>query len=164
MLSHPPLSPAKASSQVSQGRRRDKQRISPGILWIAICQGTVTPPYRNPVIQLRSSRSQHPSGHSLLMPSIPDPSGLTALITFILPASRLDHDQAIYLDYDPKVNRPTESIRVAMTDLRPELEIQTPVAEQLDQRGFAIAKHRSDLLDSIPSEEGTQSYLDETAE
>ena len=98
------------------------------------------------------------------MPSIPDPSGLTALITFILPASRLDHDQAIYLDYDPKVNRPTESIRVPMTDLRPELEIQTPVAEQLDQRGFAIAKHRSDLLDSIPSEEGTQSYLDETAE
>jgi hypothetical protein len=56
MLSHPPLSPAKASSQVSQGRRRDKQRISPGILWIAICQGTVTPPYRNPVI--RTSRRE----------------------------------------------------------------------------------------------------------
>ena len=98
------------------------------------------------------------------MPSVAEP--LTALITFTLPASRLDHDEALYLDYDPEVNRPTETIRVSVTDLRAELDaehIASP-AEQIATRGFAIAKHRSDLLDSIPSEEGTQKYLDETAE
>lgn len=100
------------------------------------------------------------------MPSITDPSELTAVITFTLPASRLDHDESLYLKYDPMINRPTESICVPVTDLRPELERDTltPIAEQLAQRGFAIANHHSDLLDSIPSEEGTQRYLDETAE
>lgn len=100
------------------------------------------------------------------MPAISDPTGLTALITFTLPASRLGHDEAIYLKYDPEVNRPTETIRVPITDLRAELEAETisSPAEQLYKRGFAIAKLRSDLLDSIPSEEGTQKYLDETAE
>ncbi len=101
------------------------------------------------------------------MPSITDPSGLTALITFTLPASRLDHDQSLYLKYDPAVQRPTETIRLPINDLRPELEDAKgpgPIAEQLAQRGFAIAKHHSDLLDAIPSEEGTQKYLDETAE
>ena len=95
-----------------------------------------------------------------------DPSGLTAVITFTLPASRLDHDESLYLKYDPNVNRPTESIRVPVTDLRPELESETPmpVAEQLAQRGFAIVTHSSNLLDNIPSGEGTQKYLDETAE
>ena len=87
------------------------------------------------------------------MPSMSDPSGLTAVITFTL-------------QYDPNINRPTESIRVPVTDLRPELDSETPipVAEQLASRGFAIVNHHSDLLDSIPSEEGTQKYLDETAE
>ncbi|CAD6575443.1 MAG: hypothetical protein TREMPRED_001422 [Tremellales sp. Tagirdzhanova-0007] len=39
-----------------------------------------------------------------------------------------------------------------------------PVSEQLARRGFAVVNHHSDLLDDIPSREGTQNYLDETAD
>ena len=94
------------------------------------------------------------------------PSELTAVITFTLPASRLDHDESLYLEYDPNVHRPTESIRVPVNDLRSELEGETlmPVSEQLARRRFAVVNHHSDLLDDIPSREGTQNYLDETAE
>lgn len=103
------------------------------------------------------------------MPAPTSPETLSAIIGFTLPASRLDHDEAIYLTYDPAVTRPTEKIRVPLVDLRPELEaagagVSATVASQLAERGFAVMKHESTLLDEIPSEEGTGRYLDECCE
>jgi hypothetical protein len=100
------------------------------------------------------------------MPAVTD-NGLSAVIGFALPPWRLDHDDGIYLQrWDPKAMRPNEKIRVPMTDLRPEIDSpELPsIASQLHDRGFAIFKHRSDLIDQIQSEEGTQAYLDESAE
>lgn len=101
------------------------------------------------------------------MPAAASP--LTATIEFTLPAERLDHDPAIYLTYDANRSRPSEALRVEVVNLRDELEDpQAPanidtVAKQLYDRGFAVAKHASNHLGGIPSVEGTQAYLDETA-
>lgn len=52
-----------------------------------------------------------------------------------------------------------------MTDLRPTLELPTDTIEQsLATKGFAVMRHHSDLLDSIPSEEGTSKYLEQCCE
>ncbi|KAL1411645.1 hypothetical protein Q8F55_002609 [Vanrija albida] len=91
---------------------------------------------------------------------------LTATIEFTLPATRLDHDPAVYLTYDPAVQRPSEALRVPVANLRDELEAGASlatVAQQLSARGFAVATHASSHLGGIPSVEGTQAYLDETA-
>lgn len=99
------------------------------------------------------------------MPSIASPDSLSAIVGFTLPSSRLDHDDSIYHTFDPAVQRPNEKIRVPMTDLRPVLETQTETIEQsLRTKGYAIAKHQSDLLDSISSEEGVSKYLDQCCE
>lgn len=100
------------------------------------------------------------------MPSATSP--LTAVIGFTLPASRLDHDASVYMTYEPDRTRPTEHVRVPMTDLRPELDgdeaSKVSPADQLAERGFAVLRHESGLLDGIPSEEGTQKYLDQCTE
>jgi hypothetical protein len=100
------------------------------------------------------------------MPAISNLNQLTAVIGFTLPQSALDHDASIYLTYDPAHSRPSEKVRVPVTDLRPDLEVAVPVPVhvQLAERGYAVTKHRSELLCGIPSEEGTQRYLDECAE
>lgn len=102
------------------------------------------------------------------MPSISSTTDLTAVIGFTLPASRLDHDAGIYLDFDPSRSRPMEHIRVPMTDLKSELEVpeasRTTAWDQLFQRGYAVIKHESEAMGDIPTEEGTQAYLNETAE
>lgn len=99
------------------------------------------------------------------MPSINQPDSLSAVIGFTLPPERLDHDAARYLTYDPSVQRPNEKIRVPLTNLRDVLETPTEsVIQSLATKGYAVMKHKSDLLDSIPSEEGTSSYLDQCCE
>jgi hypothetical protein len=100
------------------------------------------------------------------MPSVQD-GGLSAVIGFTIPANRLDHDDSIYLkEYISGRIRPNEKIRVPVTDLRPELESGTlpSVADQLNERGFAVFKHHTDFVKQITIEDGTQGYLDESAE
>jgi hypothetical protein len=99
------------------------------------------------------------------MPSISPPGSLSAIIGFTLPADRLDHEETQYHTYDPAVQRPHEKIRVPITDLRPVLEAPTEtIVESLGSKGYAVMKHKSDLLDSIPSEEGTAKYLEQCCE
>jgi hypothetical protein len=99
------------------------------------------------------------------MPSIASPGSLSAVIGFTLPPSRLDHDDSRYHTYDPSIQRPNERIRVPITDLRPTLERPTEtIEESLGSKGYAVMKHKSDLLDSIPSEEGTAKYLEQCCE
>ena len=99
------------------------------------------------------------------MPSIATPGALSAVIGFTLPSDRLDHDESRYLTFDPSVSRPNEKVRVPVIDLRPVLESQTETIEQsLGDRGYAIAKQPSDLLDAIPTEEGTAKYLEQCCE
>jgi len=100
------------------------------------------------------------------MPSIAQPDDLTAVIGFTLPAERLDHDPEIYLTYDKTRSRPTEKLRVAVRNLRHEIDdpsLPAPSA-QLDAKGYAVAKDAYGFLDDIPSAQGTQAYLDDTAE
>ena len=100
------------------------------------------------------------------MPSIAQPNDLTAIIGFTLPAERLDHDPDVYLTYDKTRTRPTETVRVSVRNLRTEIEdpaLPAPKA-QLDVKGYAVAKDAYGFLDDIPSEQGTQAYLDDTAE
>jgi hypothetical protein len=99
------------------------------------------------------------------MPSIAAPGSLSAIIGFTLPPDRLDHDQSRYHTYDPAIQRPSEKIRVPITDLRLTLEAPTEsIKESLGSKGYAVMKHKSDLLDSIPSEEGTAKYLEQCCE
>lgn len=102
------------------------------------------------------------------MPARTFPSQLTVIIGFSLPGSRLNHDESVYLTYDPSRLKPNEFIRVPMINLREELD--KPVEkhphphEQLKMRGYAVFKHESQFLDGIPSEEGTANYLEESAQ
>lgn len=102
------------------------------------------------------------------MPAPTAASQLTAVIGFSLPGSRLDHDESIYLTYDPSQSRPNEFIRVPMINLREELdkpiEKHANAYEQLKKRGYAVFKHESRFLDGIRSEEGTAKYLEESAQ
>lgn len=99
------------------------------------------------------------------MPFINHPDSLSALIGFTLPPERLDHDDSRYLTYDPSIQRPNENIRVQMTNLRNVLESPVEsVKVSLGNKGYAVMRHESDLLDSIPSEEGTSQYLDQCCE
>jgi rhodanese-related sulfurtransferase len=100
------------------------------------------------------------------MPSIAHPDDLTAVIGFTLPAERLDHDPEVYLTYDKTRSRPTETVRVSVRNLRPDIEdpaLPAPRA-QLDAKGYAMARDAYEHLDDIPSELGTKAYLDDTAE
>jgi hypothetical protein len=97
---------------------------------------------------------------------MPAPSdGLSAVITFTLPAERLDHDPEIYLTYYKDQQRPNEKIRVAVNDLRPELEDpSSPLpAAQLATRGYAAYRKPTELLPEIHTTEGVKLYLDECA-
>ncbi|OXG10868.1 hypothetical protein C367_06693 [Cryptococcus neoformans Ze90-1] len=102
------------------------------------------------------------------MPARTFPSQLTAIIGFSLPGSRLNHDESVYLTYDPSRLKPNEFIRVPMINLREELdkpvEKHSHPHEQLKMRGYAVFKHESQFLDGIPSEEGTANYLEESAQ
>ncbi|KAJ1555613.1 hypothetical protein HK405_015647, partial [Cladochytrium tenue] len=57
---------------------------------------------------------------------------------------RLDHDETVYLTYDPANQRPSEQLRVPALDLRPELDDPATlcVADQIAARGYAVARHR----------------------
>lgn len=102
------------------------------------------------------------------MPAPTSASQLTAIIGFSLSGSRLDHDESVYLTYDPSRSRPNEFIRVPMINLREELDKpfkkHADPHEQLKKRGYAVFKHESQFLDGIPSEEGTAEYLEESAQ
>ncbi|EIW67150.1 hypothetical protein TREMEDRAFT_40713 [Tremella mesenterica DSM 1558] len=88
---------------------------------------------------------------------------LSALITFTLPTSALDHDESIYLTFPPPSERPTETVRLSVTDLRPTLDGEQTPGEQLKEKGYAAARHKSEWVDELPKEDGTERYLEETA-
>ncbi|KAK8843506.1 hypothetical protein IAR55_007166 [Kwoniella newhampshirensis] len=100
------------------------------------------------------------------MPAPSSDSQLTAVIGFTLPPARMTESEESYLTWQAGRAKPTEYIRVPVTDLRPEIESTEAVAplDQLKKRGYAVFKHESGLLDQIPSEEGTEKYLNETAD
>lgn len=64
-----------------------------------------------------------------------------------------------------KENISLEPISVPVYDLRPELEQGRSVIEQLDERGFAVAKHTSAIsYDEICTPEGVERYKMEVAQ
>ncbi|KAJ3200033.1 hypothetical protein HDU82_009235 [Entophlyctis luteolus] len=89
---------------------------------------------------------------------------MTSTIRYTLPASRLDHDEAIYLTYDPKQQRPAEEVPVELRDVRGELDSHVPVSQQLAQRGFAVSRHVSDHVAHLDTAEGARQYMNEAAE
>ncbi|WWD20953.1 hypothetical protein CI109_105431 [Kwoniella shandongensis] len=93
-------------------------------------------------------------------------SQLTAVIGFTLPPSRMPESEESYLTWQAGRAKPTEKIRIPVTDLRPELEgrVVVPPLEQLKKRGYAVMKHESEYLDVLESTEGTDKYLSETAD
>ncbi|WVF67024.1 hypothetical protein IAT40_001767 [Kwoniella sp. CBS 6097] len=98
------------------------------------------------------------------MPVSTSSDQLTAVIGFTLPASRLDHDPSIYLTYEQGRSRPTEYLRVPISNLRNELDDGSiDPLHQLKERGYAVLRHQSEWVDDIPSEKGTAKYLEESA-
>ncbi|WWD20965.1 hypothetical protein CI109_105444 [Kwoniella shandongensis] len=116
------------------------------------------------------------------MPYISSPSSTRlATITFGLSDSELPSHlhPSDFLTYTPEkgeVFRPRKDVQVQLNDLRPELVEDAAgagagaavgsvgVLEQVERRGFGIAKHRSDKLSGIGEKEGAKEYLDETCE
>ena len=64
-----------------------------------------------------------------------------------------------------KENISLTPISVPVHDLRPELELGRSVIEQLDERGFAVAKHTSTIsYEEICTPEGVDRYKAEVAQ
>jgi hypothetical protein len=70
-----------------------------------------------------------------------------ATLHFSIPPERLDHDASVYLNPDMGPKWPLEAHDVVLQDLRPELDdAKASPQEQLEARGFALLKHKSDAL------------------
>lgn len=95
---------------------------------------------------------------------------LQAAITFSFPDSRLpsDIDPKIYQETHT-VQRPKETINVPISNLRSELELpselQLPVLDQMESRGFGVSKHESKVsFEELNEKEGIDKYLIEACE
>lgn len=88
----------------------------------------------------------------------------TGLLHFSIPPERLGHDAARYLDPEIGPSWPLESHKVTLYDLKPELE--TPdesktLMDQLNSRGFAVLKNKSDSLGTLQDQtEWNAAYLE----
>lgn len=106
-----------------------------------------------------------------IMPYL-EPPTRPASARFGLPNSKLpsDIDPSYFLVYipgEPERKRPQEVLDIELHDLRDELdkpEGAGEVHEQVYKRGFAIAKHQSELVNKVGELDGAQAYLDETCE
>lgn len=87
----------------------------------------------------------------------------TSVLSFAVPPHRLGHDVSKYMDPDLGPSWPLEPCNVILNDLRPELESKekAPVMEQLEARGFAIFKHKSETLGTLEKQtDWNASYLE----
>ena len=87
-----------------------------------------------------------------------------SVLRFAVPPERLDCDVSRYMDPEIGPTWPQEVHNVVLNDLRPELEnpdMVEPVMKQLDVRGFAVLKHRSQSLGSLEAQaEWNAAYLE----
>jgi hypothetical protein len=88
----------------------------------------------------------------------------TCILRFAVPPERLGHDPSYYMQPDIGPTWPQESHKVVLNDLKPELkdpEKAQPLMEQLESRGFAVLKNKSQALGSLQSQsEWNTSYLE----
>jgi hypothetical protein len=87
-----------------------------------------------------------------------------SILHFSIPPERLGHDESIYLDPDVGPTWPLEAQKVMLQDLRHELkEPSKSLMEQLESRGFAVLKNRSDKAGALTAQqEWNAAYLEET--
>ena len=88
----------------------------------------------------------------------------TCTLTFAIPPERLGHDASRYMQPEIGPTWPQESHKVALLDLKPELQDTKnaePLMKQLDRRGFAVLKDKSKTLGSLDSQnEWNAPYLE----
>lgn len=88
----------------------------------------------------------------------------TSVLRFAVPPERLELDAARYLEPEIGPTWPQEAHEVVLHDLKPELEDRTkaePLAKQLESRGFAVLKNKSQMLGSLQSQaEWNDAYLE----
>jgi hypothetical protein len=88
------------------------------------------------------------------------------VLRFAVPPERLELDVSRYMEPEIGPTWPQEEREVVLLDLKPELQ-NTEKAEspmkQLDTRGFAILKHKSNALGSLQAQaDWNAAYLEET--
>jgi hypothetical protein len=86
------------------------------------------------------------------------------VLRFAVPPERLGHDASRYMEPEIGPTWPHEAHDVVLNDLRSELqspEKSEPLMKQLESRGFAILKHRSQALGPLNAQaEWNAAYLD----
>lgn len=87
----------------------------------------------------------------------------TCILRFAIPPERLDYDVSLYMEPEIGPTWPHEKYNVVLNDLRPELqnpETAEPLMKQLESRGFAVLKHKSEALGSLETQaEWNTAYL-----
>lgn len=87
----------------------------------------------------------------------------TSVLQFAVPPGRLDMDVSRYLEPEIGPTWPQEPHEVVLIDLKPELENpekNLPLMEQLESRGFAVLKNKSQTLGKLESKaEWNADYL-----
>lgn len=88
----------------------------------------------------------------------------TATINFAIPCHVLGKDPAVFLEPLVGPTWPQEQHEVILHDLRPELQnpetAKTPM-EQLDSRGFALVKFKSNVMGPLAQQkEWNKSFLE----
>ena len=86
---------------------------------------------------------------------------LSALLTFRLPNSELDHSADRYLVPDHE-QRPQKTFQIQVEDLRPLLSSTESPREQLERLGYGVARHESKHLSDLTTKDGAEKYADET--
>lgn len=86
------------------------------------------------------------------------------ILRFAVPPERLGHDASKYMEPEIGPTWPQEAHDVVLNDLRPELqnpETAGSLMEQLDSRGFAVLKHKSQTLGPLDAQtEWNAAYLE----
>ena len=89
------------------------------------------------------------------------------VLRFAVPPERLGHDASRYMQPDIGPSWPQEAHKVVLNDLKSELENAEnakPLMEQLETRGFAVVKNKSNTVGSLESQsEWNAAYLEETS-
>ena len=87
-----------------------------------------------------------------------------SVLHFSIPPERLGHDESIYLNPNVGPTWPLEAHEIMLQDLKHELAGPTrPLMEQLESRGFAVLKNKSEKAGALMAQqEWNASYLEET--
>lgn len=90
------------------------------------------------------------------------------VLRFAVPPERLEIDVSRYMETDIGPTWPQEEREVVLLDLKPELqnaEKAEPLMKQLDSRGFAVLKNKSNSLGSLHGQaEWNAAYLEVSSE